>query len=107
MTGKKRKKSVADAYLDKFRAKARAQRQPPPPAGTGKVKRDWVLILFLVFWLLGWSMGMLVATAFVLDGAGGWFMIAWLFVALIGWLFAWRQLYLELRGKPAGTGDDS
>ncbi len=107
MAGKKGRKSVADAYLDKFRARARAHRQPLPPAGTGKVKRDWVSILFLVFWLLVWSMGMLVAAVFVLEGPRSWFLVIWLFFALIGWLFAWRQLYLELRGKSAETGDDS
>jgi len=75
--------------------------------GTDKVKHNLLLIAFQIFWMLLLSIAMIIAALFILQGSGGWLIIIGLFLALIGWLFAWLQLYQELRGKPADTGDDS
>ncbi len=92
-----KKESVAEAHLDTFRERSRAQalgRRPAP-----KVQRQWIPIIFLIFWLSGWSAGMAFALLTALKG-GEVFLWVWLFFAAFGWAAAAISLIKLLKGTP-------
>ena len=91
------KKSVAEAHLDKFRARSREKAQAQKPAP--RTKRQWIPITFLMFWLAGWTAGMALAFLTVLED-GEFFLWIWLFFAAIGWLSAAVALIKLLKGTP-------
>ena len=102
---KPRKKSVADQYLDEFRAKARDKRQlserlvaqKDAPVRT----RSWPTILFLCVWLVAWTAAIVFVGMLILSGEGPVFLIIWEIAAVIGWFVAVFILRAQLRGTPA------
>lgn len=98
-----KEQSVADAYLDKFRARNRKKREATeikPKKPRGKVKRQWFAIAFLLFWLTCWSGAMMFAIAFAISPEGDAFLWIWVFFAAIGWLFAAFSLLALIKGTP-------
>ena len=97
------KKSVAEAYLDKFRARSRAQARkntPPPSAPSAPpAKRRGTTILFMMFWLVLWTLGILFVAATLFTGRPNWFSIGWLVLAIFGWFSVMSALIAHLRGK--------
>jgi len=96
---------LAKPLLRQYRAKSRAlttqnTTPPPNPKPAPKAKRKWLTIIFLTFWLCGWSLGILVAGAVAISGDGGWFILIWLTVAIIGWFAVVAVLIAHLRGSP-------
>ena len=68
--------------------------------------RSWLAVLFLLFWLAGWSIA-IVAVALVLTGLsakslGFWVLACWLGAAIIGWVIAARVIGLVWTGLAYG-----
>ena len=91
-------------------ARARALRFGPPRikalyAGQKKPV-FWLIIGFMCFWLVGWTLGILFAIGALLGGTSGdsggdIFLLFWLVGASIGWIFAVWVLYWLFRGVRA------
>ncbi|WP_069298871.1 hypothetical protein [Neptunicoccus sediminis] len=98
------KKSIADSYLDEFRQRHNHGLSPDPYAARPERKRNWFVIAFLMLWLTGWSGGILLVGAILLDGAGDSFLYIWLTAAVLGWGVAVYVLIRQLRGIPPSKG---
>ena len=94
------KKSIADSYLDEFRKKHNHElstnTQPSPKAT--KVKRNWVVIIFLLIWLTFWSIGVLTVISIVAGGNPEPFLLIWLTAAIFGWIVVVAILTKSKRG---------
>ena len=97
------KKSIADSYLDEFRKKHNHKLSPnaQPTPKAAKVKRNWVVILFLSFWLTGWSIGIVTVLMLITSGSTDSFLFIWVGFALLGWFVAVYVLIQQIKGvKP-------
>ena len=97
------KRSIADSYLDEFRAKT-ATKSPstPTPVRTSKprVRRNWFVIIFTTVWITFWSFGILTAVGMLLSGGPVVFMTIWLAAACVGWFFALGVIIKQIKGTP-------
>jgi len=92
--------SVADRYVDKDRARSpHAQREIDQKQAI-KTKRQWFPIIFIFFWLIGWSGGLFLVAATLFAGQGDWFIWVWLIFASLGWMLGIYSLIRLLRGAP-------
>lgn len=102
------KKSIADSYLDEFRART-AKPKPKQPESITKSsprrKRNWVAIIFLCVWLVGWSFGIMFAAAIIASGDAPFFIFIWITAALAGWVIAFFILLGLIKGKIVGDSD--
>jgi hypothetical protein len=102
------KKSIADSYLDEFRQKhnhelsRNTQRTPKAP----KVRRNWVVIIFMTVWLTFWSIGILTVIGVIAGGNPEPFLLVWLTAAIAGWIVAAAVLRKQIKGKPLKPQDN-
>lgn len=75
--------------------------------------RNWLAIIFIAVWLVGWTFGIYMAASAVLphtsrDGIGfdNAFMMIWIIAAMAGWLIAARVLWKLLKGEPLSKQSD-
>ena len=61
------------------------------------MRRNWFVLLFLSFWICGWTVGGLAATA-QLSQQFDWFLVFWLGGWLLGWVFAAATIGSQLAG---------
>lgn len=97
-------KSIADRYLDEFRAKAKSE-TARPPAPKPKRRRNWILILFMSIWITAWTFAILMAIGMLFSGGPVVFMVVWLTLACIGWIVALVILIRNIRGIPVQEKD--
>lgn len=93
------KKSIADSYLDEFRAKS-ARTKTPAPAPRQRVQRNWFVLIFMVIWITFWSFGILMAIGMLLSGGPVAFMALWLAAACVGWIVALGVIIKQIKGTP-------
>ena len=98
----KAKKSIADSYLDEFRARSAQKRRAEAPVAPSRhrVRRNWVLIVFLSVWLMFWSFGILTVSAIIASGGAPLFLFIWLIAALVGWFVVFVILRRQIKGTP-------
>lgn len=101
----KPKGSTADRHLDRFRAKARAQKQAnatkkaKTTARVSDLSRRVPIIIFLVIWVIIWSSGILYVALLLIGGQGNLFLGFLEGLALIGWYKGLRGLINAIKGK--------
>ncbi len=93
------KKSVADSYLDEFRAKSKTQQQTAPRPKR-RVRRNWFVIIFLTIWIICWSFGILLAIGMLIADGPVAFILIWLAAACFGWVIALGALIAQIKGIP-------
>lgn len=97
------KRSIADSYLDEFRAKAtnsRTRAATAAPAPRQKVQRNWFVLIFMIVWITFWSFGILMAIGMLLAGGPVAFMLIWLGAACVGWVVALGVIIKQIKGTP-------
>jgi hypothetical protein len=62
------------------------------------VRRNWFVLLFLSFWICGWTVGGLAAMS-QLRQDFDWFLVFWLGGWLLGWVFAATTISSQLAGS--------
>ncbi|MEM7440410.1 MAG: hypothetical protein AAF393_12485 [Pseudomonadota bacterium] len=96
------KKGVADKVLDDFRAKSRAEKAAEAAEAKAKAerpRRQWFPIIFLTFWLTGWTGGIFLVIGIITSGQGDGGLFAWLSFAILGWVVAVFVLIKLIRNK--------
>lgn len=105
----KKKKSIAESYLDEFRARKSQQttvKTSSVAPGRVRRKRNWVAILFLCVWLIGWSFGIMLAAAILFGGDAPFFIYIWIIAAVIGWIIAFFILLGLIKGTSVDPEND-
>lgn len=97
--GKEGKKtSVAERYLDEFRAKVLAAQKPVSSANW----RPWLRNLFLVIWMTVWTLAILIVgpllSAGEIDAPG--ILLLWCGAAVFAWIMGLKSLLRAVSGKP-------
>lgn len=62
------------------------------------LRRSWLVLLFLGFWICGWTVGGIAAIHQVLRDFD-WFLIFWLGGWAVGWIFAARSILSQIAGS--------
>lgn len=104
-----KKKSIANRYLDEFRAKSSTEIKAKTIHT--RVTRDWFTVVFLLVWLAGWTFGILFCVGALVFGSNEAIVVIFLFIwaaaACAFWLLAVKALIKELRGnqmRNSGSG---
>ncbi len=61
------------------------------------MRRNWFVLLFMSFWICGWTVGGLAAMSQLRQNFD-WFLVFWLGAWLLGWLFAATTIGWQLAG---------
>lgn len=62
------------------------------------MRRNWLILLFMIFWLCGWSIGG-VATIHQVSQNFDWFLVFWLGGWAVGWIFVSVTIASQLAGS--------
>jgi hypothetical protein len=67
------------------------------------LRRNWFVLLFLCFWICGWTVGG-IAAIYQVAANFDWFLLFWLGGWALGWLFAAATIASQLAGSVAVAG---
>ena len=98
-TEKKSKPSVADRYVEEFRAKSRHQKTNEAAAAKTPLMARIAIVTFLLIWLTGWTAGVITVAVILISDGFDIFLIIWEILAIGGWIIAVFALIQTIKGK--------